>query len=77
MKPIQILIDEPLLKRLDADQEVREVGRSEVMRRAAHAYLRSSRARRIANAYARAYQSGGGLGSEWSGWEDEAEWPAN
>ena len=48
MKPIQLLIDEPLLKRLDADPEVREVGRSEVLRRAATAYLRRSRARRIA-----------------------------
>lgn len=76
MKPIQLLIDEPLLRRLDRDPEVREVGRSEVLRRAANAYLRRSRGRRIAEAYARAYAESGGLGAEWSGWEDEGAWPA-
>jgi hypothetical protein len=55
---------------------VRELGRSEVLRRAASAYLRRSRARRIADAYAKAYQGSGGLGDEWSGWEDEGAWPA-
>jgi metal-responsive CopG/Arc/MetJ family transcriptional regulator len=75
MKPIQILIDEPLLRRLDADEEVKEVGRSEVLRRAAKAYLRRSRERRIAKAYRRAYSGGPGLGAEWAGWEDEGSWP--
>ncbi len=48
MKPIQILIDERLLQRLDADEEVRRVRRSAVLRRAAAEYLRRSWARRIA-----------------------------
>jgi len=76
MKPIQMLIDEPLLRRLDADEEVRQVGRSEVLRRAAAAYLRRSRARRIAEAYQKAYGDAGGLGDEWAGWENEGTWPA-
>jgi metal-responsive CopG/Arc/MetJ family transcriptional regulator len=76
MKPIQVLIDEPLLRRLDADEEVRQVGRSEVLRRAAAAYLRRSRARRIAEAYQKAYGDAGGLGDEWAGWENEGTWPA-
>jgi hypothetical protein len=76
MKPIQILIDPPLLRRLDADEEVKRVGRSEVLRRAAAAYLRRSRARRIAEAYERAYARRGGLGDEWAGWEEEGAWPA-
>ena len=76
MKPIQLLIDEPLLRRLDADAEVKAVGRSEVLRRAAAAYLRRSRARRIAEAYGKAYGEGDGLGDEWAGWEDEGVWPA-
>jgi metal-responsive CopG/Arc/MetJ family transcriptional regulator len=76
MKPIQLLIDQPLLRQLDADPEVKQVGRSEVLRRAAAAYLRRSRARRIAEAYAKAYAPGGGLGEEWAGWEDEGAWPA-
>jgi metal-responsive CopG/Arc/MetJ family transcriptional regulator len=76
MKPIQVLIDEPLLRRLDADAEVKEVGRSEVMRRAVAAYLRRSGARRISEAYRKAYGQSGGLGDEWAGWEDEGVWPA-
>ena len=76
MKPIQLLIDEPLLRRLDADAEVKRVGRSEVLRRAASEYLRRSRARRIAEAYRRAYAAGTGLGEDWAGWEDEGSWPA-
>ena len=76
MKPIQLLIDRALLRRLDADPEVKQVGRSEVLRRAASAYLRRSRARRIAEAYAKAYGSDAGLGDEWSGWDSEGVWPA-
>ena len=75
MRPIQILVDEPLLRRLDADSEVKKLGRSEVLRRAASDYLRRSRARRIAEEYRRAYGSGAGLGEEWAGWEDEGSWP--
>jgi len=76
MKPIQVLIDEPLLRRLDADAEVKRVGRSEVLRRAATDYLRRSRAQRIAEGYRRAYGGGAGLGDDWAGWEDEGSWPA-
>jgi metal-responsive CopG/Arc/MetJ family transcriptional regulator len=76
MKPIQVLIDEPLLRRLDADAEVKRLGRSEVLRRAASEYLRRSRARRIAEEYRRAYGGGTGLGEEWAGWEGEGSWPA-
>ncbi len=75
MKPIQILIDEKLLKRLDADEEVRKSGRSAVLRRAASEYLRRSRARRVAEQYRRAYRSEPGLGEEFAGWEDESSWP--
>lgn len=75
MKPIQILIDERLLSRLDADEEVRQVGRSEVLRRAAADYLRRSRTRRIADSYRRAYRGGKGLGDEFAAWESEAAWP--
>jgi metal-responsive CopG/Arc/MetJ family transcriptional regulator len=75
MKPIQLLVDEPLLRRLDADPEVRQAGRSEVLRRAARAYLRRSRARRIAEAYRKAYAVGAGLGEDWAGWADEGTWP--
>jgi len=69
MKPIRMLIDQPLLRLLDADEEVQRVGRSEVLRRAAAAYLRRSPTRRIAEAYQKAYARGTALGEDWSGWE--------
>jgi metal-responsive CopG/Arc/MetJ family transcriptional regulator len=75
MKPIQVLIDEPLLRRLDADPEVKRVGRSEVLRRAAGEYLRRSRSRHIAEGYRHAYGGLESLGEEWAGWEDEGSWP--
>jgi metal-responsive CopG/Arc/MetJ family transcriptional regulator len=76
MKPIQLLIDEPLLRRLDADAEVRQFGRSEVLRRAAAAYLKRSRARRLAEAYRKGYAESSSLGADWTGWDDEGAWPA-
>ena len=75
MKPVQVLIDERLLKRLDADEEVRRFGRSAVLRRAAADYLRRSRTKRIAEAYRRAYGKDRGLDHEFAGWEEEGAWP--
>jgi len=75
MKPVQVLFDEPLLQRLDADEEVRRLGRSAVLRRAATDYLRRSSARRIAEAYRRAYADRKALGDEFAGWENEGTWP--
>ena len=75
MKPVQVLFDEPLLRRLDSDAEVQKRGRSAVLRRAAAEYLKRSRAKRIAESYRRAYAAAGGLGSEFAGWEDEGSWP--
>ena len=69
------MMDEDLLQRLDRDSEVRRQGRSAVLRRAAAEYLRRSSARRVAEAYRKAYGGGAGLGSEFSGWEDEGTWP--
>lgn len=75
MKAIQVMFDEKLLARLDASPEVREEGRSAVLRRAAESYLRGRRRREIADAYRRAYADDGGLGEEFHGWEDEGAWP--
>jgi metal-responsive CopG/Arc/MetJ family transcriptional regulator len=75
MKRIQVMFDETLLKRFDADAEVRKVGRSAVLQRAAAEYLRRSRERGIAEAYRRAYRDPGGLGDEFTGWEQQGSWP--
>jgi metal-responsive CopG/Arc/MetJ family transcriptional regulator len=73
MKPIQITIDEQLLARLDADDETKRDGRSAVVRRAVHEYLRRRRRAQIASAYRRGY--GARPATELSGWPDEAAWP--
>ena len=75
MKAIQITIDEHLLRRLDADAEVQELGRSAVFRRAVERYLRLKRAAGIDESYARAYQGREGLDKAWEGWSDEGVWP--
>ena len=75
MKHVQILIDESLLGRLDADPEVRRLGRSEVLRRAAVEYLKRKRSKQIRESYGRAYGKTRGLGSEFAGWEGQGAWP--
>ena len=68
-------MDEELLSRLDADDEVQRDGRSAVLRRAVDQYLRQRQSRAIASAYERAYGKTPGLGREFAGWEGEGVWP--
>lgn len=75
MKSIQVLFDEQLLQRLDADEEVKREGRSAVLRRAAAEYLRRRRASATAEAYRRAYPTGDAPTAEFGGWADEGAWP--
>ncbi len=69
-------MDERLLQKLDDDDEVRRIGRSAVLRRAAIEYLQRRRARQVSDAYRRAYGPGGGLDDEFADWEREGVWPA-
>lgn len=55
MKAIQFTIDERLLRRLDADPEVRKTGRSAFLRRAITDRLVRRRASEIRQAYRRGY----------------------
>jgi predicted transcriptional regulator len=75
MKAVQVTLDDALLERLDADEEVRRDGRSAVLRRAADEYLRRKRKQSIAAGYAAAYGGRPDLGPEFTGWEDEGAWP--
>ena len=75
MKAIQVMFDEELLDRLDADREVQSKGRSAVLRQAVTAYLERRRRQEVAEQYRRAYGDGQGLGEEFEGWENQGEWP--
>jgi metal-responsive CopG/Arc/MetJ family transcriptional regulator len=68
MKTVHVSFDEALLQRLDADEEVRQNGRSAVLRRAALAYLRSKCSTEIAESYRKGYGASG-LGAEFEAWE--------
>ena len=74
MKTIQITMDEELLARLDETEEVQQIGRSAVLRRATAEYLARQRRIEIARQYRKAYGVKAGLGDEFKGWEDEAAW---
>jgi metal-responsive CopG/Arc/MetJ family transcriptional regulator len=75
MKAIQVMLDEDLVARLDASEEVRAEGRSAVIRRAAAEYLERRRRAAIADQYRKAYSGDPGLGDEFAGWEDQGSWP--
>lgn len=74
MKTIQITFDERLLEKLDSDEEVKQEGRSAVIRRAVADYLRKKRRSAIADAYQRAYGRQPAE-SDLSGWAGEGVWP--
>ncbi len=75
MKAVHVLFSEGLLSRFDADPEVKNRGRSAVLRRIVAEYLERKREADIDARYSSGYAGGVGLGSEFEGWEDEAEWP--
>ena len=75
MKAIQVMLDERLLEKLDATEEVQKEGRSAVLRRAVDAYLRQHTRAAIVAQYRKAYRGDQGLGKEFAGWEDQGAWP--
>lgn len=76
MKAVQVVFDEETLRRLAGDSEVRERGRSEVVRLAVREYLERRERETIAEQYRRAYADTSAIESELEGWTDEAVWPA-
>lgn len=75
MKTIQVMFDEALLAELDETAEVRQAGRSAVLRQLTSDFLRKRRAREIDAQYERAYAGvKDPLGKDFEGWEDEGVW---
>lgn len=70
------MFDEELLAELDRTDEVREKGRSAVLRQLISDFLRRRRARETDARYERAYAGvEQPLGEDFEGWEDEGGWP--
>jgi metal-responsive CopG/Arc/MetJ family transcriptional regulator len=77
-KPVQISIDLELLRRIDADPETRERGRSAFIRSAVASYLRTKRRRDTDAAIAAAYAGAAkAMLSEVSDIFDAQEWPGD
>ena len=75
-KPVQISVDLELLKRIDADPEVREKGRSAFVRSAVTSYLAAKRRRAIDLAIGSAYgKAARALEAEVEGLVDAQAWP--
>lgn len=76
MKPVQVMFDQDLLAELDQTVEVREQGRSAVLRQLAGEFVRRQRRHAIDAQYEEAYSGvARPLGEEFEGWEDEGVWP--
>ena len=75
MKAVQIMMDEDLLAALDSHPEVLSGGRSAAIRAAVEAWLQVRRQASVDAAYRRGYATAADLGAEWTGWDEEGEWP--
>jgi metal-responsive CopG/Arc/MetJ family transcriptional regulator len=75
MKAVQVMFDEGLLAELDKTADVRERGRSAVLRELASDFLQRRREREIDARYERAYKEvKEPLGAGFEGWEEEGVW---
>ena len=75
-KPVQISIDEELLRRVDAQPETREHGRSAFVRSAIESDLRSRKRREIDEAISRAFRADAdAMLDEVDGVLDAQAWP--
>lgn len=70
------MFDESLLDELDQTADVREKGRSAVLRQLISDFLQRRRSKEIDAQYERAYAGvEKPLGEGFEGWEDEGVWP--
>ena len=76
MKAVQIMFDEDLLAALDETADVRDKGRSAVLREITSEFLQRRREQEIDAQYERAYAGvEDPLGKDFEGWEEEGVWP--
>jgi predicted transcriptional regulator len=76
MKTVQVMFDEELPAELDRTAEVREKGRSAVLRQLTSDYLREHREQEIDAQYERAYAGvEDPLGKDFAVWEEERRSP--
>lgn len=76
MRAVSVYFDEDLLSELDQTADVRERGRSAVLRQLIHDFLQRRRAKEIDFQYERAYAAvENPLGDGFEGWEAEGVWP--
>jgi metal-responsive CopG/Arc/MetJ family transcriptional regulator len=76
MKAVRILFDEDLLAALDETADVREKGRSAVLREITSDFLQRRREQEIDAQFERAYAGvKDPLGKDFEGWEEEGVWP--
>jgi len=76
MKAVQIMFDEDLLAALDETVDVREKGRSAVLREITSDFLQRRRKQEIDAQYERAYAGvKDPLGKDFEGWDEEGVWP--
>ena len=74
-KPIQITIDDGLLRRIDRDPEAKKNGRSAFIRKAVDEYLRRKRKESIDEAYERGYREHPPTEDEFGPWPNALVWP--
>lgn len=75
-KPVQVSIDLELLRRIDADPETRQKGRSAFIRSAVTSYLRAKQRREVDAAIGAAYAgAAGAMRAEVEDLLDAQAWP--
>jgi len=75
MKAIQFTLDEALLRRVDADPEVKARGRSAFLRNAINQYLGARRERSIRDTYRRGYRARPVRMGEFDTSDESLAWP--
>jgi hypothetical protein len=75
MKSVKVLFDEDLLAEPDADDRVRALGRSRVLRELAASYLRQRREAALDARYVAVYSGKSTWGQELQDWVEAGVWP--